>query len=76
MKKFNINYMLLCDLMKIFEFILIAYPKEFFDTKSINFSRFSIFLKNLSSRILEKFYFEKLLRIVEKMNQSNFKELK
>ena len=72
MKKFNINYTLLCDLVKIFEFILIAYPKEFFDTKSINFSRFANFLKNLSSRILEKFYFDKLLKIFEKMHQRNF----
>jgi len=69
MKKFNINYNLLCDLMKIYEFLLIAYPREFFDTKSINFSRLSNFLKNLSSRILENFYFDKLLKILEKMNQ-------
>ena len=68
MKKFNNSYVLLCDLMKIFEFILIAYPKEFFEIKSINFSRFANFMKNLSSRILDKFYLEKLLRILEKMN--------
>lgn len=72
MKRFNISYGLLCDLMKIFEFMLIAYSKELFEIKSINFSRFANFIKNLSSRILDKFYLEKLMKIIEKMNQRNF----
>lgn len=72
MKRFNISYTLLCDLMKIFEFMLIAYSKELFDVKSINFSRFTNFLKNLSSRILDKFYIEKLMKIIDKMNQRKF----
>merc|ERR1712032_381364 len=57
--------------MKIFEFMLIAYSKELFDVKSINFSRFANFIKNLSSRILDKFYMGQLMKVIEKMNQQN-----
>jgi hypothetical protein len=69
MKRFNISYNLLCDLIKIFEFIFTAYSKELFDIKSINFSRFANFIKNLSSRILDITYMDKLLKIIDKMNQ-------
>jgi hypothetical protein len=51
--------------MKIFEFLLSSYPKEFFDVNSLSFSRFSNFLKNLSARILEKSYITKFFKLVE-----------
>lgn len=64
-KKLMNNFLFMNDLMKIFEFLLTSYPNEFFDINSINFSRFSNFLKNLSSRILDKGYTEWLLKLLE-----------
>jgi hypothetical protein len=64
-KKLMTTYTILCDLMKIFEFLLTAYPNEFFDSKTLNYSRFVNFLKNLSSRILDKVYLEQLLKIFQ-----------
>jgi hypothetical protein len=66
-RKLKFSYEMLCNLMKILEFLLAAYPNEFFDKNTINFSRFSNFLKNLSSRILDKVYIENLVK--------NFKEI-
>jgi hypothetical protein len=68
LKRLMFSYNLLCDLMKIFEFLLNAYPDEFFNITTLNYSRFCNFLKNLSSRILEKFYFDQLIAIMEKEN--------
>lgn len=65
-KKMLFSYQILCDLMKILEFLLAAYPAKFFDVSNINFSRFSNFLKNLSSRILDKNYIDKLLNLIDK----------
>ncbi len=59
------SYNMLCDLMKIFEFLLTAYPDEFFDQNSLNYSRFVNFLKNLSSRIIEKTYINQITKIFE-----------
>jgi hypothetical protein len=64
-KKLVSSYAFLCDLMKIFEFLLSSYPKEFFDVNSLSFSRFSNFLKNLSSRILDKNYVSKFFKLIE-----------
>lgn len=66
-KKCMFNYSIFCELMKILEFLLSAYPNEFFDIQTINFSRISNFLKNLSSRVLDKSYIEKLIQSVEKI---------
>lgn len=66
LKKLSFSYNMLCDLMKIFEFLLAAYPNEFYDLTTLNYSRFCNFLKNLSSRILEKNYIGQLMKIFEK----------
>jgi hypothetical protein len=65
-KRLMFSYNMMCDLMKIFEFLLTAYPDEFFNLNSLNYSRFSNFLKNLSSRIIENHYLQQLLTIFEK----------
>jgi hypothetical protein len=64
----------LSDIMKIMEFVLLSYPDQFYDIKNINFSRFSNFLKNLSSRILDSNYFEKLTEIVKVYKPKEMKE--
>lgn len=56
--------------MKIFEFLLAAYPNEFFDIETLNYSRFSNFLKNLSARIIEKNYLDQFIKIHEKSKNS------
>jgi len=73
-KKMLFYYSHLCDLMKILEFLLAAYPNEFIDTSTINFSRFANFLKNLSSRILDKNYMEKLINFIEKFKPGTSNE--
>jgi hypothetical protein len=64
LKKLTFVYSLLCDLMKIFEFLLTAYPYEFFDISTLNYSRFVNFLKNTSSRIIEKNYINQLVQLL------------
>lgn len=66
LKKLMASYTLLTDLMKILEFLLIAYPYEFFDINNLNCSRLCNFLKNLSSRILEDTYLDRFIKVVEK----------
>jgi hypothetical protein len=68
LKRLMFAYNILCDLMKIFEFLLNAYPDEFIDVDTLNYSRFCNFLKNISSRVLEKHYFNQLVTIFEKEN--------
>jgi hypothetical protein len=71
LKKLTFVYSLLCDLMKIFEFLLTAYPYEFFDTTTLNYARFVYFLKNTSSRILEKTYINQLVQLLSMTKQAN-----
>jgi hypothetical protein len=70
-KKLTFVYSLLCDLIKIFEFLLTAYPYEFFDITTLNYSRFTNFLKNTASRILEKNYIGQLMQLLEKTKATN-----
>jgi hypothetical protein len=55
--------------MKIFEFLLAAYPDEFLDVQTLNYSRFCNFMKNLDSRILEKPFLDNLIKLIEKSKQ-------
>jgi hypothetical protein len=73
LKQLFFTHSILCDLMKIFEFLLTAYPYEFFDISSLNYSRFVNFLKNTSSRILENTYITQLIKLSE--NASNLPQL-
>lgn len=61
-KKAKLSFGFLCDLIKIVEFLLMAYPKDFFNVENLNCSRLISFLKNVSSRILENSYFEKYMQ--------------
>ena len=65
LRKLTFTYILLCDLMKIMEFLIQSFPNEFFNTNSLNYSRLCNFLKNLSSRILFKPYLTQLLKLLE-----------
>lgn len=71
-KRLLFNYNMLCDLIKIYEFLLNAYPNEFLDVNSLNYSRFCNFLKNLSSRILDKMYMDQFIEILKISNIGNF----
>jgi len=65
LRKLTFTYVLLCDLMKILEFLIQSLPEEFFNINSLNYSRLCNFLKNLSSRILFKPYLSQLLKLLE-----------
>lgn len=65
----------LADLMKIFEFLLSAYPNEFFDQNTINCSRFINFLKNVSTRLIAPQYLKNLLEIFSKSSSGKYKYL-
>ena len=73
-RKFRYSYNSLVSLMKIFEFLILAYPKPFLDTNSINFSFFAQYLKNLCNRIVEKNYFDQIKRFFEKFKTDNENE--
>jgi hypothetical protein len=61
----NESFAFLCEMSKIFEFLLILYPSEFYKTSTLSFSRLSNFLKNISSRIVDKSYSQKFVDITE-----------
>jgi hypothetical protein len=65
-KKMIQSYVLLTELCQIYEFMVSACSKYFFDIGSLNFSRLSNFLKNLSSRIIEPTYFTNFKKLVER----------
>jgi hypothetical protein len=65
-KRLMFFYNMMCDLMKIFEFLFTTNPDQFFNINSLNYSRFSNLLKNISSRIIEKHYLQRLLTILKK----------
>jgi hypothetical protein len=74
-RKVIFSYTILCELMTIMEFLLMAYPKQFFDINNLNCSRLINFLKNLSSRMLENSYMEKLSKVFVKYKKANPTEL-
>ncbi len=65
-RKFRYSFNSLICLMKIFEFLILAYPKPFLDTNSISFSYLASYLKNLCNRIVEKNYFDQIKKFFEK----------
>ena len=70
-RKFRYSFNSLVCLMKIFEFLILAYPKPFLDTNSISFSYLSSYLKNLCNRIVEKNYFDQIKKFFEKFKSGN-----
>jgi hypothetical protein len=59
------NFDFLSEMIKILEFLLIPYPSDFYKTSTLCFSRLSNFLKNISSRILDKTFSQKFIEITE-----------
>jgi hypothetical protein len=70
-RRFRYSFSSLANLMKIMEFLVLAYPKPFLDINSINFSYFASYLKNLSNRIIEKNYFSQIKTFFEKFKSEN-----
>jgi hypothetical protein len=59
------NFNFLSEMSKILEFLLLLYPSDFYKTSTLCFSRLSNFLKNISSRILDKSFSLKFIEITE-----------
>lgn len=60
---------------KIFEFLLLPYPSDFYKTSTLCFSRLSNFFKNMSSRILEKSFSDKFIQIIDMHRQGKSTEM-
>lgn len=65
-----INYNNLCDLLKINEFFLVVFKNEYLNLNSLSYINLCNILKNLTCRILEKYFFENLKYISEILNAS------
>lgn len=70
-RKFRYSFISLSSLMRIFEFLIAAYPKPFLDINSISFSFLASYLKNLCNRIVEKNYFGQIKMFFEKISIEN-----
>ena len=62
------SYNEMCQLLKIYEFLLLIYPDEFLDTKKLNYLNFINVLKNISTRILSKPYIDHMLQLIKIIN--------
>ena len=62
------SYNEMCQLLKIYEFLLLIYPDEFLDTKKLNYLNFINVLKNISTRILSKPYIDHMLQLIKNIN--------
>lgn len=60
---------------KIFEFLLLPFPSDFYKISTVSFSRLSNFLKNISSRIIEKSFSQKFIEIIEMFKPGKSSEL-
>ena len=62
------SYNEMCQLLKIYEFLLLIYPDEFLDTKKLNYLNFINVLKNISTRILSKPYIDHMYQLIKTIN--------
>ena len=62
------SYNEMCQLLKIYEFLLLIYPDEFLDTTKLNYINFVNVLKNLSTRIINKKYIEHVQKLIAFIN--------
>ena len=62
------SYNEMCQLLKIYEFLLLIYPDEFLDTSKINYLNFANVLKNLSTRVIDKKYIDYLQQLINFIN--------
>ena len=62
------SYNEMCQLLKIYEFLLLIYPDEFLDTKKLNYLNFINVLKNISTRILSEPYIGHMMQLIKNIN--------
>ena len=62
------SYNEMCQLLKIYEFLILIYPDEFLDPKKLNYINFINVLKNISTRILSPPYIEQILQLIKVIN--------
>ena len=62
------SYNEMCQLLKIYEFLLLIYPDEFLDTTKLNYINFTNVLKNISTRIINKQYIEHVQQLISFIN--------
>ena len=62
------SYNEMCQLLKIYEFLILTYPDEFLDSKKLNYTNFINVLKNISTRILSKPYIDHLIQLIKTIN--------
>ena len=71
-RKFRYSFNSLSSLMKIMEYLVLAYPNPFLDINNISFSYFASYLKNLCNRIVEKNYLSQVKTFLEKFKTGRF----
>ena len=64
------SYNEMCQLLKIYEFLIIIYPDEFLDVNKLNYINFINVIKNLSTRVINKPYIEHISNLISFINQS------
>ena len=62
------SYNEMCQLLKIYEFLLLIYPDEFLDTTKINYIHFINVLKNISTRVINKPYIDHIVQLINFIN--------
>ena len=58
------SYNEMCQLLKIYEFLLLIYPDEFLDTSKLNYINFINVLKNISTRVINKPYIDHIIQLI------------
>ena len=62
------SYNEMCQLLKIYEFLLLIYPDEFLDTSKLNYINFMNILKNISTRVINKPYIDHIQQLITFIN--------
>ena len=62
------SYNEMCQLLKIYEFLILIYPDEFLDTSKLNYLNFMNVLKNISTRVINKPYIEYVQQLITFIN--------
>ena len=62
------SYNEMCQLLKIYEFLLLIYPNEFLDTSKLNYINFINVLKNISTRLINKPYIDHIQQLISFIN--------
>ena len=62
------SYNEMCQLLKIYEFLLLIYPNEFLDTSKLNYINFINVIKNISTRVINKPYIDHIQQLITFIN--------